>query len=281
MTDVVSIGAVAWSREELTAKLAEFSALYEQRPIADNTGGMQSPQLFPAWFALQALRPDVIVESGVFLGQGTWFFERACPDAELYCLEPRLERIRYRSQRARYLSTDFVSQVWNGLPRDRTVLFFDDHQDAYERVLAARALGFRHLLFEDNYPPGRGDCRSLKQVLSGADPGPKPPRSPVARLTGWLGAVREPRPRLPLRECLEVYYEFPPVMKSDLTRWGDSWNTDRYPTAPPLLERVQAGYQQCFADEVTSYTWLCYARLYGAASPGAPRASSEPTESVA
>ncbi len=259
MTDVISIGAVPWSREALTAKLAEFSALYEQRPIADNTGGMQSQQLFPAWFALQALAPDAIVESGVFLGQGTWFFERACPGAELYCLEPRLDRIRYRSRRARYFSTDFVSQPWDGLPRDRTVLFFDDHQDAYERVLAARALGFRHLLFEDNYPPGRGDCRSLKQILSGADPGPKPVRSLAARLGAWLGRAGEPGP--PLRECLEVYYEFPPVMKSDLTRWGDPWSADRYPTVPPLLERVDAGYQQCFASEATSYTWLCYARL--------------------
>ena len=261
MTDVVSIGAVPWSREELIAKLAEFSALYEQRPIADNTGGMQSPQLFSAWFALQALRPDTIVESGVFLGQGTWFFERACPDAELYCLEPRLERIRYRSQRARYFSADFGSQAWSILPRDRTVLFFDDHQDAYERVLAARALGFRHLLFEDNYPSGRGDCRSLKQILSGADPGPKPRKSAAARLAALLGTAREPADRPPLNECLDVYYEFPPVLKSELTRWGDPWNADRYPTPPPLLERVQAGYQQCFMNEVTSYTWLCYARL--------------------
>jgi len=162
MNNIVTIGAVPWSREDLLGTLEEFSSLYRSRPIKDNTGGMKSPHMFCAWFALQTLKPIAIIESGVWLCQGSWFFEKACADAQLYCIDVNLKRIRYKSTRAKYLDRDFASIDWTQLPKDETVLFFDDHQNAYERIKAAKWFGFKHLLFEDNYPAYQGDCYSLK-----------------------------------------------------------------------------------------------------------------------
>ena len=49
---------------------------------------MLSPHMFLMWFALKTLQPKVVIESGVWLGQGTWFVEKACPDARICCLDP-------------------------------------------------------------------------------------------------------------------------------------------------------------------------------------------------
>jgi FkbM family methyltransferase len=161
----LAFGQVPWTRAMMLGAMKEFAELYQRRPIQDNSGGMKSPHLFPIWFALRQLQPRFIVESGVWLGQGTWFFEQACPDAKLYCIDPELKRIRYRSSQATYLDRDFSQHDWSALPAEQTVLFFDDHQNAYERIKTARWFGLRHLFFEDNYPPSQGDCYSLKKAF--------------------------------------------------------------------------------------------------------------------
>jgi hypothetical protein len=137
---------------------------------------------------LRKLQPTAVIESGLWRGQGTWLIEQACPDADLYCIDLDLDRLEYRSPRAAYSDRDFTKGDWSALPRESTVLFFDDHQNAAKRTKMAGALRFRHLIFDDNYPAGRGDCRSLKQVLS------------RSQLFG--GGVRD---------ALAVYSEFPPV----------------------------------------------------------------------
>lgn len=264
MEGVVTLGEVPWSREDLREALEEFSALYEARPIKDNLGGMRAPHAFLAWFALRALHPRAVVESGIWLGQGTWLIEQACPEAQLYCIDPNLDRIRYRSARARYFDRDFATLDWSPLPPHETVLLFDDHRNALDRVRAAKAMGFRHLLFEDNYPPSRGDCYSLKQALD-----PRAPRSLSARLQRGVrallgqerGSTELREDARYLRETLVTYYEFPPIFKPERTRWGDTWEDEHYPTPDPLLSSVEATYQQRYWDEATDYTWICYARL--------------------
>lgn len=270
-----SIGDLPWSRQDMIAKLEEFTNLYRQRPIQDNVGGMLSSHMFLAWFTLQRLQPRAIVESGVWMGQGTWFFERACPEAKIYCVELDLPRIQYRSAKAEYFDRDFSTIDWNHLPKDQTLLFFDDHQNAYERVKTAHWFGFKHLMFEDNYPAACGDCYSLKKVFAGAGFVP-PPIKPGSRreklrllVAQHFGLPYDCRTRvLPnrvdaesLQRRLAVYQELPPVFKPETTRWGDPWDQEHYPTPEPLLQRVTAPYQQLYYDEAKDYTWICYARL--------------------
>lgn len=264
------IGDPPWTREEMKARLGEFSELYQRRPLPGNSGGMSSPHLFMTWFALRRLNPEAIVESGVSLGQGTWFFEQACPDARLVCIEPDLARIQYRSKRAEYFDQDFSRLDLGHLPKRRTALFFDDHQNAYERAKTAKWFGFEHLIFEDNYPAGQGDCYSLKRVFAHAGLGPPPaPKGLRTKLRQAICGASAPPVRIPpnradaarLMENLSVYYEFPPVFKTSLTRWGDPWDDEKYPTPLPLLERVEAPFQQVYLDEARDYTWMCYARL--------------------
>jgi hypothetical protein len=270
MSTVVQLGEAPWSRDELRAALESFAELYARRPIDDNLGGMRSPHMFATWFALRALKPKAVIESGLWYGQSTWLIEQACPEAQLYCIDIDLDRLRYRSERARYFDRDFATLDWSELPLADTVGFFDDHQNAVERVRAARRIGLRHLLFEDNYPAACGDCYSLKKAFMHAGFAPEAPAGGLGdklkRLVGGAPVGHVPpneRDDGELREALAIYFEFPPPFKPPTTRWGDRWEAPRYPTPEPLLERVERPYQQVYLDEAQDYTWLCYARVRG------------------
>jgi hypothetical protein len=277
MTDSLHIGTVPWTNEDMRKSLREFVEVYERRPIRDNSGGMQAPHMFLAWFVLKTLSPKAIIESGLWLGQGTWLFEQACPAAELHCIDIDLSRLQYRSNRATYYNRDFSTIDWSNVSKNETALFFDDHQNAYQRVMTAKWFGFSHLLFEDNYPPSRGDCYSLKKVF--AQSGFAPASSGQTSLTSTIkdklsslfrpGASAAARNSIQpncvdaqyLRGNIETYHELPPVFKANKTRWGDAWDDYTYPTPTPLLPSVEEPYQQIFIDEAVSYTWMSYVKL--------------------
>jgi len=151
-------------------ELQKFSSVLQESPFGENHGGMGAPHQFLVWFLLRRIDPDAVIESGVWKGAGSWLFEQACPDANLHCIDPVLERIEYRPSNATYYTADFSDIDWSGLPKQKTVAFFDDHQDAPPRISQAQKWGFKYLIFEDNYPPGKGDCFSLKHLWEGKGP---------------------------------------------------------------------------------------------------------------
>lgn len=79
---------------------------------------------------LSRLSPDLIVESGVWKGQGTWLIEQACPQADLICIDLNLSRVEYKSKRAEYFDVDFDLIDFSGRDKTNAICFFDDHQNA-------------------------------------------------------------------------------------------------------------------------------------------------------
>jgi len=238
--DPITIGPLPVSPKAYEDALDEFLEIYAKRPFVDNKGGMSSAHLFYAWFMAKWIAPSHIIESGVFQGQGTWFFEQACPNAKIICLEPRSEKINYISEKAAYATADFGKIDWTdylGENIKNTLCFFDDHQDAAPRLQTAKRYGFKHLMFEDNYPINQGDCISLKKLLE--------------TKAGQADVVRN---------HIESYYEFPPIAKSSHTRWGDEWISPDYPTHSPLLTEYSDKYKTYF-DDAQDYTWISYVRL--------------------
>jgi hypothetical protein len=284
MSNVTQIGNPPWTRDELLASIDEFSEIYTNRPIKDNLGGMKAPHMFAVWFMARKLSPDLIVESGIWKGQSTWLLETACPRAKLVAIDINLGYREYISDNAVYSNRDFSEQDWSNIT-DRSLVFFDDHQNAYKRLHQCKWFGFKHSIFEDNYPVVRGDCYSLKKAFanSGFEPLHSQQTSPsdgiaskiLRRFAGVIGinpisltsqyeTVRIPPNDIDsrmLRKHLEVYYEFPPVFKTAKTRWGDEWNEETYPTPQPLLKRPTKPSHEIFFNEAVYYTWICYAKL--------------------
>lgn len=234
----IEIGFPKWTQEDLKNAIPAFCEVYKNKPIIDNAGGMKAPHAFSAWFIMRFLKPKFIIESGIFKGQGTWLFEKASPGSKIYSIDIDLSQRVYISKKVTYFSKDFFSLDWGQIDKEKTLIFFDDHQNALDRIKFCKKEGFKTLVFEDNYPTGQGDCYSLKQAFDrdGEDA------------------------RFLMRE-LKVYYEMPPVLKSKMTRFGDDWDNKKYPTPEALYSQVADRNLQLFLDEATDYTWMCYVEL--------------------
>jgi len=223
-----------WSREQLTVALPAFAAVYKQRPIFRNIGGMNTNHAFALWFTARALRPKHIVESGVNRGQSTWLLRQAAgPDAWIYCLDPHpqdfLTYSDHASNRTRYFMgtrfRDLGDVDWPALiplsERGRTLVVLDDHMAATRRVGQLLAAGFVHLWYDDNKRQDT-DCYSFNQVCS-----PLPLGATTVPFTDNFGRVAVD---IPLQEHeknvayllrhMDVYFEFPPLLD------GCGWDSD-------------------------------------------------------
>ena len=282
MHNLETIGQPPWDRDSIVAAIPEFEDLYNSRPIRDNNGGMKAPHMFATWFMARHFCPEVIIESGIWKGQSTWLLEKACPDARLISIDLNLAKREYISRHAEYYDIDFSEIDWSKTPVTGSLVFFDDHQNAFLRLQQCRWFGFRDIIFEDNYPSLQGDCYSLKKAFEGAgfepmnsdrgNRGSEAIRRRVGRLLGITPITLTPQyarrciapnthDAAILRNHLDVYYEFPPVYKPDTTRWGDSWTMENYPTPAPLIGSAEPHRHPVFWDEAVYYTWICYVRL--------------------
>lgn len=165
-----------YERDDIINNIDEFLKLYEQRPIKNNEGGGLSVNMFELWYALKTLEPRYVIESGVFQGQGTWLIEKTLPYAKIICIEPAYGQILYKSKNAKYLTQDFLTLTNEHISKvqaKNTLVYFDDHQNAYTRLLHCHELGFKHILFDDNHPEYRGKRHlTLEACLNNkADPG--------------------------------------------------------------------------------------------------------------
>lgn len=243
-----------WKSEEITELINEFSELYATRPIKDNSGGMKSPHMFPAWFVVKKLKPKVLIESGVWKGQGTWFFEKASPETKIISIDPVESHRVFTSPNVHYQTQDFLESDWSELPKDDTLVFFDDHQNCMPRIKRCHELGFKRIIVEDNYAVSQGDCYTPKKILSDKDY--------VVDSAGLRTNHKKNKEDLAFfNENVLTYQEMPPIFSSPLTRWGDDWHQEDYNTPEPLLTQDDAiQYFELFTEKL-DYTWICYMEL--------------------
>ena len=153
-----------WSRSEMVKEIEIFSSIYKERPIKNNIGGMMFPHMFAFYFILKKIKPDFVVESGVYKGQSTWLIERTLPNTNILSIDLNFSNIVYKSKKAKYSTTDFKYQDFSKLTKN-SLVFFDDHQNALDRLKQSKNFKFKHMVYEDNYCPGTGDCYSFKKII--------------------------------------------------------------------------------------------------------------------
>ena len=73
---ITEIGTPNWTTSDIKNIFDEFVEVYANKPINDNQGGMKAPHAFASYFMLKTLQPRVIIESGVWKGQGTGYLKR-------------------------------------------------------------------------------------------------------------------------------------------------------------------------------------------------------------
>ena len=269
---------------ELLGLLEEFAAHYEDRPIRQNGGGMGFNHAFATFCVARILAPSTIIESGVWMGQSTWVLEQACPDAELVCIDPNPDMRSYTAKKATYRQEDFQQIDWSHTDTADALCFFDDHQNAYQRLMEMRWWGFSKAIFEDNFPCGVGDCYSLRHAFDEFGH-PRVQMSDFALKKGLAAKirrgldhkvlykhydrqamVRRPNPvdRVALEKNLSAYQEIPPVIRYAKTNWGSEW-TGPNASEPPLFEEFPEGeigrrlrqFEDEHPGQAFQYTYIC------------------------
>ena len=82
---------------------------------------MKSSHIFPIWYVLKKTKPKYIVESGVWKGLGTWFFEQASPNSKIISIDPNPSFRVYTSPNVEYTKTDFIDYNWDGIDKNDTL----------------------------------------------------------------------------------------------------------------------------------------------------------------
>jgi hypothetical protein len=147
----------------------DFYKIYKKRPIKNNKNGIKIEHAFYLYLVIKKLKPEIIIESGVFAGQSTWLIEKFSKNSEIYCFDINLSNLKYKSKKAIYFEKDLNEHNWSKIDKNKTLIFFDDHVNFYERLVFSKKNKFKHLLFDDNYPSNIGDCYSFKKILSESD----------------------------------------------------------------------------------------------------------------
>ena len=288
-------------RKELIESFKEFLEIYQKRPIKNNYGGMRLSHCFAFYIFLKKINPSLIVESGVFKGQGTWLIENICPNAEIICIDIYPHKRIYSSKKAKYYSKDFNYLDWTNIP-DNSLAFFDDHQNAVDRLIYAKWCGFKHLIFEDNYADSveHGDVYSLKRAFSNSGfTNSYHKTKPFTEYFGKLfSAFKMETKKLTYRlspklaqkffnspyyyydlnklkdvkpnnidsrlidKNIEIYYEFPHLIKDINTK--EEADNSIFSSLDNLLQHCN---EKTILDikndytEASSYCWICYVRL--------------------
>jgi hypothetical protein len=277
-----------WSYQSMLEELKLFEKIYSIRPIKNNHGGMKFPHMFAIYYILKKIKPDFVVESGIFKGQSTWLIEKTLPEAKILSIDINLSQRQYisESKNVKYSNKDFINHDFSCIT-DNSLVFFDDHQNALERIFTAYSFGFRNIIFEDNYPVLQGDCYSLKKIYHGSGIVNKNINfkkilksslllfeyyikkiinknytKELFKNNFYLDDVLPNKNHFKMVDkIIKTYFEFPPVFKTQTTRWGDEWNDENYPTEKPLLDLSEKNNFEIAFNEAKSYTWICYVEL--------------------
>lgn len=275
------VGKIPWTGKEIRREIKRFSDMYKTKPFKNNIGGMWAPHMFACWFIIKKIQPKYIIESGVWKGQGTWLIEKAAPNAKIICLDPNLKKDRYISKNSVYYRKDFSMTDWKNISKDKTLVIFDDHQNAFERVKTAKKLGFKHLIFDDNCPPiimknsGFGDVYSIKKVLYSAGHFPDYSLKEAIKKVLWIlyytrsfkmliRALKDFKKfegksgdKEYLLNLIEIYYEFPPIFKPN---YHDKEFNKYFKRKPLLPDSLKEKFPEIYVEK-DEYLGICYLKL--------------------
>ena len=245
---------IDFTTEEKIDFMNEFLSLYEERPVQNNQGGMKIPHLFNLYLVLKKLNPKLIVESGIWHGQGTWFMEKVCPDAKIISFDIELSLRSFISDKVEYNQHDITEYDWvdffeknSEYTPENTLLFLDDHVNFDTRVDFISNLSFKYVINEDNYPPNQGDCITPKKILESD-------KYVIDRAGNRQWHIFDDGVKSSLENAIIHYEELSPIYKIDVTRWGDSG--DNYKTPEPHFEFNYFNDDKII-NELLDYTWIC------------------------
>lgn len=158
----------AFSRTEALHKIKQnnvFNAVIKYKkffhdcPINGNQGGINFTSGLNIFVIPFLLKPDIVVESGVFQGKSSFFLKMGNPNSEMYCFDINFKNLKYRNSKIKYFETNWMEINLQCQSNQIGFCFFDDHVNQALRVIQAYQRGFKYMIFDDSWPlqiPGCG-----------------------------------------------------------------------------------------------------------------------------
>ena len=135
-----------------TKIIREFFELYRNREKTDNSHGSGFHNAFWLYFIARVLNPELIIESGVWRGHSSWLFTKACPNADQYGFDIDLSKLEYPKINVKMFEQDWQNHNFPAFDPERALIFFDCHINHAQRLIEAKAKGFKHILIDDDPP---------------------------------------------------------------------------------------------------------------------------------
>ena len=286
---------------KLLSYLEEFIEIYKKRPFKNNIGGMGFNHSFALFSVIKELDIKKVYESGIYKGHSTWLIEQISDDIEIVAIDIDLDLREYisTSKNVTYYEGDLQDLSLKNDDKEKTLFFFDDHTNVLNRIIFLSAWNLKYAVFEDNYPPGQGDCYSVRKIKNNSGQSLYewfPDYTPLKRkfrnkyLQKLFNISIDSKQALPY--FLEKYpnyqnklraenktdeilfnllvendYEIQPFYLYEKQRWGNEW-TNQYKPLPPLIKDFKDSIHEkdlkIFQDEsegIFNYTYFSLVQL--------------------
>jgi len=232
--------------------------------ITNNDGGMKINDMFSFYFLLKKLQPEYIIESGVWNGFSTKLIRKTLGnDCKIICLDPRnISPNGYKDNNCNtryFLNNNFIDfKDFNliGFNLDKTLCFFDDHQNAAQRLIHCIEKGVKHIFFNDNYPLNAGSHYTIQHLIDNDT------RQKFDLNNQYYYSINTfPQIDLSQRNFLlkkiDKYIAFPNIFQSTIELWEGIFNTVGF------FEETHENINkyQLFYKNKNQYSWNVYITL--------------------
>jgi hypothetical protein len=225
-----------------------FLTVYDSS-FYSNNGGMAAPDMFTLYYMLKTLKPTVVIESGVWNGLSTKLIRKTIgPDATIICLDPReVPTHGYKDDNTNtiyYTGTKFIdfekldTSVYDP---NKTLVFFDCHQNAAVRLLQSNSKKLIHLFFNDNYPAGCGSHYTLEHLRSG----------------DTRNDIVNNAEKIKIQHMMKQYVIFPNIFPGKIKTGEGNFDCESFFTSSELTDPKYA----IFVNDQSKYRWNTYVEL--------------------
>ena len=216
---------------------------------SENTGGMKTPDMFTLYVMLREIKPDVVIESGVWKGQSTKLIRKTLgEDCEIICLDPRpIFGWQDDNDNTTYYTDSKFKDFGNLDLKDyedmKTLAFFDDHMNNLKRLKDSYTKKVNYMIFNDNYPKNCGSHLTLQHVFNDDE---------------RFGNLLNENEKKTLNNIIEKYEIYPNIFPGKIKTGEGYFECESY---FDKYERLYHERWSVFEEERESYRWNTLVKL--------------------
>ena len=116
-------------------------------------GGILEKDFLLLWCLHKCFRTEGYIESGVFIGSSLYAAISALKDASIIGIDPNLKNLKLPNHlvsKCKLIDDKDFSEInFENISKNKSIVFFDDHINAAERIIESHYKGLKYLIFDD------------------------------------------------------------------------------------------------------------------------------------